>query len=281
MRLASAWLVFSFNRLVCLADGDPPPGGAASAFSLKSFLQAGIVVRLAADLLSAGELGSIVQRRHGGQVPLPDVHADHLALALRRWVRRVEGEGDQQEEPPLAPVIPEFGAPDGPSLLEQGHMATPALVGDVDPSSERQEAHLLPGTHRVIAAQIVGERRRDIVRCLVQAFEASLRVPQAAGLGVLLGFGPQRLIGATNLTGHIAGHLGRQAKLAAQVGIGRFLQALAAAGLAVGKGVGADVVQGITVGQLGGAQHTELVRRGQQLQFGGQASSSSHYITTI
>ena len=159
MCLLIVWLVFSFNRLVCLAERDSAPCGRASAFSLKSFLHAGVMVRLPAYLLSRGELGAVVQGRHGGQGALPDIHADHLALAFRRWVRRLEGEGDQQEEALLAPVIPEFGSADGCSRLEQGHMATPALVGDVDPSRKRQEAHLLPGAQRVIAAQVIGERR--------------------------------------------------------------------------------------------------------------------------
>ena len=262
------------------ADGDSPPGGAASAFSLKSFLQAGVMVRLAADLLSGGELGAMVQGRHRGQIPLPDVHAEHLVLAFRRRVRRLEGEGDQQVEPLLAPVIPELGPADGGSLLEQGHVATPALVRDVDPPPKRQEAHLLPGSQRIIAAQIVGEGRRDVMGRLVQALEASFGGAQATGLGVLLRLGPQRLIGAAHLAGHIAGHLGGQAKLAAQVSIGRFLQPLAAARFPVGKGVGADIIQGSPIRQLGGAQRTELVRRGQQFQFGGQGGLHPRYSTT-
>jgi hypothetical protein len=52
------------------------------------------------------------------------------------------------------------------------------------------------------------------------------------------------------------------------------LQALAVAGLAVSEGVGADEIQGIPIRQLGGAQRTELVRRGQQFQFGEEAWSS-------
>ena len=115
-------------------------------FRLQSFLQAGVMVCLAADLLSRIELGAMVQGGHGGQVPLPDVHAEHLALAFRRRVRRLEGERDQQVEALLAPVIPELGCAEGRPRLEQGHVAAPALVGDVDPSLKRQQAHLLPGS---------------------------------------------------------------------------------------------------------------------------------------
>ena len=141
------------------ANGDASPGGAASAFSLKSFLHAGVMVRFGADLLSGGELRAVVQGRHRGKIALPDVHPEHLALALRRWVRRLEDERDQQEEALLAPVIPEFGSADDRPLLEQSHVATPALIGDVDPSPKRQQAHLLSGAQRVIATQVVGERR--------------------------------------------------------------------------------------------------------------------------
>jgi hypothetical protein len=92
------------------------------------------MVCLAADLLPAVELGAIVQGRYRSEVALTDVHAKHLRSSFRRRVRRVEGERDQQEEAPLAPVIPELGPADGGPLLEQGYVASPALVGDVDPS---------------------------------------------------------------------------------------------------------------------------------------------------
>src|SRR5215468_2353004 len=87
-----------------LADGDASPGGAASAFALKSFLQASVMVRLGSDLLSAVELGSVVQGGHGSQVALSDVHAKYLWRSFRRRVGRLEGERDQQEEALLAPV---------------------------------------------------------------------------------------------------------------------------------------------------------------------------------
>ena len=228
------------------------------------------MVRLVADLLAREELGAVVQGRHRGQVALPDVHTEHLVLAFRRRVGRLEGEPDQQEEALLAPVIPELGSADGGSRLEQGYVAAVALVGDVNPSRQRQEAHLLAGAQRVVAAQIVGEGRRQVMRRFVQPLEAASGVAQATGFGVLPGLGPQRPIGAAHLARHVAGHLGGQAKLAAQVVIRRLLQTLAAARLAVGKGVGADKIQGIPIRQLGGAQRAKLVRGGQQFQFGGQ-----------
>src|SRR5262249_16424570 len=50
-----------------LAERDSAPRGRASAFSLKTFLHAGVMVRLAAYLLSAVELGAVAQGRHRGQ----------------------------------------------------------------------------------------------------------------------------------------------------------------------------------------------------------------------
>jgi hypothetical protein len=79
---------------------------------------------------------------------LPNVYAEHLALAFRRRVGRLEGERDQQEEPFFTAVIPEPGSPDAGSSLKQGHMAIPAEVADVDPSLKRQEAHLLAGSEQ-------------------------------------------------------------------------------------------------------------------------------------
>ena len=70
--------------------------------------------------------------------------------------------------------------------------------------------------------------------------------------------------------GTLQASLRRQAKLTAQVGVGRFLQALDTARFPVGKGAGADKVQAIAIGQLGGAQRAELVSRSEQFQFGRQ-----------
>ena len=116
--------------------------------------------------------------------------------------------------------------------------------------------------------------------CFVQPLEAPFSVAQAAGLGVLPGFGPQAFVGGTHLAGHVAGHLGRQTKLRTDVVIRRSLQPLATARFPVGKGVGTDMVQGSTVRQLGGTQRAELVRGGQQFQFGRQGDLHPSYFTT-
>ena len=78
MRLLIVWLVFSFNRLSRCADGDSSPGGRASAFSLKSFLQAGVMVRFGSHLLSRVELALILGGGHRGQIALADIHAERL-----------------------------------------------------------------------------------------------------------------------------------------------------------------------------------------------------------
>jgi hypothetical protein len=130
-------------------------------------------------------------------------------------------------------------------------VAIPALVRHVDAPLKRQDAHFLSSPKGIVAAQVVGEGGRDIVGCLVQALEAAFGVAQAAGLGVLPGFGPQRSVGAAHLAGHIARHLRRQAKQVAHIRIGRFLQTLAVARFAMRKGVGADVIQGSAVREPG------------------------------
>src|SRR5215469_13927771 len=90
-----------------LAQRDSAARGRASAFSLKSFLQAGVMVRLVAALLSRIELSPVVQRRYGSQVALAHIDAYDLVLTCRGRIRCGDGQRDQQEEALFALVIPE------------------------------------------------------------------------------------------------------------------------------------------------------------------------------
>src|ERR1051326_3602518 len=144
MRLLMMWLVFSLSRLSRWRSHDAAARGAASALSLKAFLQAGVMVRPRSDLLSRMELGSIVQGGYGSQVPAADIDAHDLVLACWGGIRHVDGHRDQQKETRCAPVIPEFGPAQSGPCLEQRHMARPAEVGDVLAPRTRQQTHLLP-----------------------------------------------------------------------------------------------------------------------------------------
>src|SRR5215469_9316066 len=92
-----------------LAERDSAARGRASALSLKSFLQTGVMDRLVAALLSRREPSPVVQRGHGSQIALAHIDADDLMLTCRGRISRVDGHRDQQEEALFAPVIPEFG----------------------------------------------------------------------------------------------------------------------------------------------------------------------------
>ena len=62
----------------------------------------------------------------------------------------------------------------------------------------------------VVPVGVIGQRRGDILGWLVQPPVAFLGETPLTCSSVLLYLGPQRLIGRPNLTGNIAGHLGRQ-----------------------------------------------------------------------
>ena len=263
------------------ADGNAPSGRRASAFALEPLLQAGIMVRLAADLLSRIELRAVGKGGNGGKIALPHVYPDNAGMTFWGRVRRFNRQADQQIEALSAPVMPEFGFAD----FVPSHAAVP----DVCCSPGRGSCCARRGSRDLPAAPSSrsshARRRRSgsgrRIWALIQSFETLLGVAQAAGLGVLPGFGPQTFVSGSHLPGHTAGHLSRQAKLSAHVSIGLFLETLAVAHLAMGKRVGADVVQRIPVGQLGLPEGGELVRRRQQFQLGGQgyfhAAILSHF----
>ena len=165
------WLVLSLNRLVCLAHGDPSPGGRASAFALEPLLQASVVVGFRSHLLAGGELGVVLWRGDGGQIALAQIDADHLRQGGWRGVRGVDGQRHQEREAALGAVIPEFGAADLGPVLEPGHVTTIALRGKDHSPGERQHTHPPLGFEGVVAPQNIAERGRDRVRRLVQAPE--------------------------------------------------------------------------------------------------------------
>jgi hypothetical protein len=96
---------------------------------------------------------------------------------------------------------------------------TVALVRHIDPTRQRQNTHLAAGAERVIPPVHVAESRRHIVWSLVQPAKGLLGIPLPPCLSVLVSFGPQPLVGGPYLPEDTAGHLGRQALVAANIGI--------------------------------------------------------------
>jgi hypothetical protein len=78
-----------------LAKGDTAPGGAASAFLLKSLTQACVMVRLLTYLLSTVELGCASRGGHGGQIAQADIDSYHLMYRYRCWITYLDRVRDE------------------------------------------------------------------------------------------------------------------------------------------------------------------------------------------
>src|ERR1051326_7229026 len=175
------------------------------------------MVRLVANRPSTVELCPVPRDGNGGQIALANIDAYDLSLAGGCGVRRRNGQRDQQIEALLAPIKPEFrGSYRGPRL-EERDMTAPSLVGKVNAPRQCQETDRLPTAQRIIAAQVIGQRGRDVLWGLVQPFKALLGVAQTSGFGVLLDLGPQPFVGGPDLTRDVTGHLGGQTELAAHL----------------------------------------------------------------
>lgn len=129
------------------------------------------MVCFAAYLLPRVELRAVARRGNSGKIALSNIDPDNRAMGFWRGVGCVDGERDQQIEALLATIIPEFRRADGGSLMQEGHMTAPSLIGEVHPTRECQDAHFLPASEGIVAAQIIGQGGRDILRRIIQALE--------------------------------------------------------------------------------------------------------------
>ena len=213
---------------------------------------------------------AVIEPRYYCQVALPYVYPDDSQVRLRCRLRHLSLEGDQQIEAFLGFVVPELSRADLGSTLEERHMLVIARVQHDDAPAKRQDTDLLVSLQAVVAMIVVGERRGDVVGRLVQPFVALLGQARLVLLRVLSGLGPQALAGGPDLARDVAGHLGGKPEPHANVVVALALQPLLVALLAVRKRVLRDVVQGVAVDELCLPQRLELLRRSEELQFGGQ-----------
>lgn len=160
-----------------LAQDNTSPGGAASAFALKPLLEAGVVVCLVSNFLSAIKLRASIQGGYGCQVTLPDINTHNARMTFWRGIRGRNRQTDQQIEAFATAIIPEFGRAKGGTLLQKCHMLGVALIGGNDSAFKRQDADLLVGFQGIVSAKVVGERRGDVVGGLIQPFKAFLGEP--------------------------------------------------------------------------------------------------------
>ncbi len=251
-------------------DHDQPPCRRAGAFLLQPFPQSRVVVSFGPHLFSRKEGGTIVQPPYHRQVALPHVNSDDALVCLGRGICHLHFQGNQQVEAFPGLVVPELGRADLGSTLDQGHKLVIAHVRHDDTPTERQDADMLALLQAVVAVEVVGQRWGDVVGRLVQSLVALLGASCLALFRVLSGLRPQALVGRSDLPGDVAGHLGGKPKPQSNVVVALALQPLLIALLAVCKRVLRDGVQGVAVGQLGLPQRLELLRRGQEFQFGSQ-----------
>jgi hypothetical protein len=132
--LADGVIGVQLQPSLSLRQRDATPGGAASAFPLKSFLQAGIMIYSLAYLLSTIELGVARGRGNRGQITLAHIDADHLIRVHGHRIRTIDHHRHQQVEALFALVIPQLGSPEmGPVLLQKRHVLLIPLVAYMNP----------------------------------------------------------------------------------------------------------------------------------------------------
>jgi hypothetical protein len=251
-------------------DHDQSPCGRTGAFVLQPLSQSRVMIGFGPHLFPAIEGGAVIQTCHHRQIALPYVYTDDPLVRFGCGVGHLHFQGNQQIEPLLGFIVPEFGRADLGPVLEERHVLVEPLVRQDDAPTERQDADLLASLQTVVPVVIVGQRRGDVVGCLVQPFVALLGESRLALLRVLSGLGPQALVGGPHLAGDVAGHLSGEPKPHANFIVALTLQPLLVALLAVCKRVARDVVQRVPVGETGLPERLELLGRGMQFQFGGQ-----------
>ncbi len=248
---------------------DKSPSSRASAFLLQPFGQSRIVVGFGAYRLARIERGVVARIRRDSKVALSDINPYNIFVGFRRRVCYFEFQTDEQVELLLWLIIPEFSGSKMSILLEQSHMVAIARVGHDHTALQGQDAYLGIFLQAIVPMIVIGERRRDILGGFIQALITFLRMTRSAMSGILPDFGPQRLIGGTDLAGDVTGHLGRYLMPETNLIIAAPLQSTATTHLAMLKRILTHIVQGITISQLRLAQSGELLWRRMQFQFGG------------
>src|SRR5947209_12267268 len=108
------------------------------------------------------------------QIADADIHANHFGEVFTGWLCYVDGEGNEQIERLLVPVIPEFRVTDGSSGSDEGEMLLIALVGETRPPAQRSDTDPAVTLKGVIALIGVLDRWRTVRGGLVQALKAFL-----------------------------------------------------------------------------------------------------------
>ena len=241
------------------ANHDKSSCGRASAFLLKTLPQSAVMVCLGNNGFPRMESTIPFRGRGHSQVAYPDIDTNHTGMSLWRWIGYLKFQGYQQIEVLLGFVIPQLGSTNMGILLYQGNVLGIRRIGKDDTPLQGQDADSLLCLETVVMTQLVRQRWGDVLRRLVKPFVPLLGYPCFALCGVLLDFGPQRLVGRSDLARNATGHLGGYLEASTYLIVSAILQTNLVAHLAMLKCILADVVQGIAIRKLRLAQCGELL----------------------
>lgn len=243
-------------------------GGAASAFTLQAFAQSCVMIGAMSDTFAWVEGGFASIIRGHSQIAYTNIHPNDLLMVFWLWIGDLDGEGDDQIKLFARLVVPQFGSSYLSSLLNHLQVFVIATIANVQPTGERQNAHLLALPEAIIMTQVIGQGGRARVGRFVQSLEPFLRETHLTMLGVLPEFGPQAFIGRRDLTLDTARHLRRQVIARANLAVTALMHAQVATRLTVSKSVVAHEIERIAIRQLRLSQELKLLRGGIQFEFG-------------
>src|SRR5260370_3520884 len=118
-----------------------------------------------------------------GQIANPDIDGDDVHELCGGWRGEIDGQGYEQIELLLWPVIPQFCIPDGGSLPNECDVLFVALGGNTDPSVQRPDTDLAIPLKGVIPLIRVLHSGRTLLGLLVRTLKAFLCPLFAALLG--------------------------------------------------------------------------------------------------
>src|SRR5205814_6503671 len=128
----------------------------------------------------------------------------------RIWVWCLDFKGNQQRELLVGLVVPEFGGSNFSTFVDEGNVLVISHVGNDSTSLQSQNTDAGICFEAIVFFVLVRHCGGYVLGCLIQASIAFLGPSRLAVLCVLLHFGPEPLIGRSDLTRNATGHLRRE-----------------------------------------------------------------------
>src|SRR5947209_2616026 len=244
------------------------PGSRASAFVHQTLPQSCIMVGFRNKRFARMERTFSLRGARHCQVTDTHINTDNLLMGLRRGTSSFYLKCDQQGELLLGWVIPELGGSNLGTFLDESDVLVIAGVGKNDTPLQRQDTHTVLSLETIVMPQLVGERRRDILRRIVQPFVAFLGQSSRARGGILFDLCPQCFVRSTDLPGDTTGHLRGEMKPGAYLSVGSILQLHLVTYLAILKCVLTHIIERVAVRQLGCTKLRKLLWCRMQFNFG-------------